>query len=565
MAFTALFIITFLGLVIPLIDTWFGIATKAEIMTQLVPKSVNISSYGRQLSTEMCPNGPRDNGTMNSFNPTNAFWPCDISAATGHGIFILGGDAATRVLYGNSPSNKVLNYTDNSGRFFQYLADPAQNTEEDFEAVTIATTSQCTPMTQRCYYNFDAATGGQLFNCTKTFSGNIHSPELNTSASAITEGDFLGGNNVGMAFSGNPELTEVGKTMFMSSPGSLSTPGQPIDYSQGHNETALYLTNPLYFGAWAYGYPGPDLSPNTPSPFTFPGDTGIFFDNNPNAGGTWVVNCSTTIWQVRYTWVNGAVQRFNATMASPEFAALISAPLAWKSWSQPVGDALTVAAQVAGISGNNSRIIANTFATHVAQTMLAFSVSAFAPVQNELEQQRIAGLSLARIPLVPLYLLLATKALYVIAVIVLAIGAYCFTHPAETEVVKAQLSVKGLAAAHFNQPSLLQQNVVKQLQDRLNAEKGGATMTVEEREAAQQADMDKRPVLRHADTAPELGTAPPHDAKVGLLPTAQGGWEFVLLANGVWNSIKPIVKSLVIQDAAGGGLGEAGQVIKAWN
>ena len=187
--------------------------------------------------------------------------------------------------------------------------------------------------------------------------------------------------------------------------------------------------------------------------------------------------------------------------------------------------------------------------------MLALSAFAMQPVRNNLEQNRIAGLSVARVPLIPLYLLLTTKAIYVIAVIALAIGAYCFTHPAETEVVKAQLSVKGLAAAHFNSPGLLQQNVVKQIEDRLDSANNGT-----DKSNAKQDDLpSEKKGLQRAATVAVLGTAagagavaaaaPPADAKVGLLPTADGGWEFVLLANGVWNSIKPIVKSLVIQDA----------------
>lgn len=65
-------------------------------------------------------------------------------------------------------------------------------------------------------------------------------------------------------------------------------------------------------------------------------------------------------------------------------------------------------------------------------------------------------------------------------------------------------------------------------------------------------------------TTPVHGTGPPQEARVGLLPTVDGMWQFVVVANGVWNAIKPIVTSIVISDANSGGLGDAGKVISAW-
>ena len=562
-AFSALFIITLLGLIIPIIDSWFGIATKAEIVTQLVPKHANLSSSGRGISPSICLNGPRDNGSSNFYKtvPENAWWPCNSLQPTPHGPIMLGLGEATRAIYGTSLSNQVLNYTDLQGRDYLYLGDPTQDATEDFQATTIATTSQCVPMTQLCYFNYDGANEGQLFNCTRAFSGNIFSSSLNTSAEAI---DYLySGINVGMAFSKNPQLTEAGGQFFQSSLG-LGYP-EPVDMNSGFNITQIYPTNPLHYGAWGAGYPAGDLSTSSDNTPNFTGDTGIYFDSM--LGGRWVFNCSTTVWNVNYTWVNGAVQDFNVTLASPDLGGMLSSSLAWAGYQPQVQNAIAGAASIAGNTGNNSRTIATTFAQEISRTMLAFSLSAMQPTRNILEQDRIAGLNLARIPLVPLYLLVATKAIYVLAVIVLAIGAYCFTHPAETEVVKAQSSVKGLAAAHFNQPGLLQQGVVKQIQSRLDAVHGEtANVDAEAREAGADIAFEKRG-LRHAATAPVHGTMapPPQDAKVGLLPTADGSWEFVLLANGVWNSIKPVVKSLVIQDANEGGLGDVGQVIKAWH
>ncbi|KAJ9603743.1 hypothetical protein H2200_011929 [Cladophialophora chaetospira] len=556
-AFSALFIITFLGLIIPFIDSWFGIATKAEVVTQLVEKPNNTSSYGRGLSSSRWPNGPRDNGTSNNYNPTDAWWPSDLYNINGHGAIVTGLIDAQRIIYGTSNTTQIMNYTDAAGVEHLYLADPKQSALEDFRTSTIAISAQCVPMTQLCYFNFDAAQQGHLFNCTHAFSGDLRSAGLNPAASPNDSLDSAP-SNVGLAFAANPQLTEAGGEIWMSH--IASSYGIPDDLTDGFTYPEIYPTNPLHYGAWATGFPAGDASGFT----TFTGDTGIYYDTS--LGGIWVFNCSMTVWEVNYTWVNGAVQKFNTTLASKDLSAMLSAPLAWSPYTYGISNSIISAASRAAYTGDNSRKIARTFAREISRAMLALSAFAMDPVPNDLEQDRIAGLSLARIPLVPLYLLIATKAIYVIAVIVLAIGAYCFTHPAETEVVKAQLSVKGLAAAHFNQPGLLQQNVVKQIQDRLDAANSNDKEKSESEPKEEDISFESKG-LRHAATAPVQGSAvpPPANAKVGMLPTADGGWEFVLLANGVWNSIKPIVKNLVIQDANTGGMGDVGQVIKAWH
>lgn len=536
-ALSALFIITFLGLIIPLIDSWFGIATKAEVVTQLVEKPHNTSSYGRGLSTSLCPNGPRDNGSANGYNPTNAWWPCDLYNINSHGAYMTGQIEAQRIIYGTSTNTTINNYTDAAGIEYLYLADPQQSITEDFRTRTIATSAQCVPMTQLCYFNFDAAQSGHLFNCTRAFSGDIYSPVLNTSASPD---DYLdASSNVGLAFSSNPQLTKAGGEIFMS---HIAVGwGEQDNLTDGFYYPELYPTNPLYYGSWASGYPVGDVSSSEGTNTKFDGDTGIYYDNS--LGGIWMFNCSTTVWNVSYTWVNGGVQNFNVTLASKDLSALLSAPLAWAPYMYGTANSILSAASRASYTGDNSRQIARTYAQEVSKAMLALSSFAMEPLRNDLEQDRIAGISIARIPLVPLYHLLATKAIYVIAVMVLAIGAYCFTHPAETKVVKAQLSVKGLAAAHFNSPGLLQQNVVKQIQDRLDA---ANNQTEKSNGNPDEVSFEKKG-LQRAATAPVVataaaaaGTAPLADAKVGLPPTADGGWEFVLLANGVWNSIKPI-------------------------
>jgi hypothetical protein len=48
------------------------------------------------------------------------------------------------------------------------------------------------------------------------------------------------------------------------------------------------------------------------------------------------------------------------------------------------------------------------------------------------------------------------------------------------------------------------------------------------------------------------------------MPTRAGTWQFVLLANGAWQSVKPIVQSFVLSEAKTGEFGTAGDIYAAW-
>jgi hypothetical protein len=108
----------------------------------------------------------------------------------------------------------------------------------------------------------------------------------------------------------------------------------------------------------------------------------------------------------------------------------------------------------------------------------------------------------------PLYLLLATKAIYILALIILAIGAYSFTHPAATEIVKAQLSMKGIAIAHFQQPDLDQENIVKELQNHIDISKGKALLPTNDSEGPLPNKAVHRAATAPVDSAENPGSPP---------------------------------------------------------
>jgi hypothetical protein len=514
-----------------------------------------------------CDGGPRlpNGNTCLRKAYVDTFWPCNVANWECYPVASLYGIAdASKTNQGVSTVDKVWNYTDSSsGDVYYYLGSPNQNALVDFKAHTFAMQTQCKPMTQKCYkydpddYSAANAALANSYNCTGAFHGSLYSDVLGDST-------LYAYPNVGVAFARDPELEVAGDLVWGPSADMAA-------YRQVYSFPQVYATNPFHFGAWATGYPPADPTTALANPFG-DGDKGVFWTASIDAGGgaTWQLNCSSTVYDVSYSWIDGAVHAFNRTESTPDTAALFGSPFAYAANLSAVPLALAAAAQSAS-TADSSKALADTFASELSKSMLAYGVGALEPALNVLEQGRNSTVRVARVPMVPLYLLLATKFVFVVVVLVLAVGVYCFSHPHETEAVRAALSAKGLAAAHFQSPGAVQANVVREVQSRLESVRGEANgngAAVEkpplEGTGKGEADGESRPKLRHANTAPVQGSAPAPEPKVGLLPAADGTWQFVMVANGVWQSIKPIVKQIVVSDAAGGGLGDVGKVISAW-
>lgn len=179
---------------------------------------------------------------------------------------------------------------------------------------------------------------------------------------------------------------------------------------------------------------------------------------------------------------------------------------------------------------------------------LAFSAGVFGPKINDVEQMRNNNVVVTRVPMIPLYALLILKLLYVLVVLSLAVGAYFFTHPAETEAIRDQLSVKGLAMSYFKHPDIRRANVMGQFQSQLGSFSSDTTVTEE---------------AKAWDTAREIQEQG-QGTKVGLVPTPEGKWTFALIVDETWHNLKPIVKVLVMQKAKEKKLGVFGDAYVVW-
>ncbi|KAF3763160.1 hypothetical protein M406DRAFT_73790 [Cryphonectria parasitica EP155] len=556
--FTALSLITLIGLLIPLVDTWFGISVHSATIVQLYNISAGAyHTYGRQLdpseaSYPGCSTGPMI-PALHGYNNQNFSWPCNIELPIPHpqNLFLVGGQAAAAVQLGLASNNTMRNYTGpanasssdtpspNHPIFF--IGDQQSTTAEDFSSRTMGMATQCEIITSKCY----DASNGSAFSCPGGFKGDFTMCEPN----AWPEGGSMSGSGscqTGIGFAADPQLSR--------SAGNIDMMG--ISGSSVGEIADLLQQNPMYFGTWATGFPAYG---DTNTALT--NDTTEVFSNG-STNAMWLLNCSATVYDVNYTWVNGALHSFQAQAADPEWGAFFSAPFAWSYLSLGLNAAtmnLQLAAWDSSYSAQNGSDLANLWAREFSYYALSTSLGVFVPQVNMLEQARNNTVTVARVPLIPLYLLLGFKWLYVVVVLCMAIGVYCFTHPAETEVVKAQLSVKGLVTAHFNQPDLLRNNVVQEVQSRLDRAKGG--------DASDGSPETEKTVAKEvvAEVAsPEQGQPPAHKPKIGLVPTREGTWKFALLVNGAWQSVKPIVQDLVLQEAKAGQLGTVGNEYAAW-
>ncbi|PSR88499.1 hypothetical protein BD289DRAFT_482101 [Coniella lustricola] len=549
---SALTLITLTGLLIPLVDTWFGVSVHSATITQLYNVSTSdYHSFGIQLNSSdddkpNCLSGPMypagADGNSQTFD-----WPCNVEMPIPHpnDLFLIGGQAAAAVQLGLASNNTVMNYTGpvntsstetpSLNHPIYFVGDQRSSTTEDFRTETMGMTTQCSIITSKCY----SGDNGTAFSCPGGFEGDFTMCEA---GAWPANGSIVGSGpcKVGIGFAADAELSQPAGMVDM-----LGIIGTSVGSIQG-----LLEQNPMYFGAWSIGFPAFG-DPNTP----LTSDSTNVFPNG-SSYANWLLNCSTTVYDVEYSWVNGALHNFTATPASGKWGAFFSAPFAWMYAAAGLNAAqmsLELAAYDSSYSAQNATDMADIWARKFSFYALSTSLGAFEPRLNSLEQVRNNTVSVARVPIAPLYLLLGLKWLYVVVVICMAIGVYCFTHPAETEVVKAQLSVKGLVTAHFDQPDMIHKKVLHEVETRLGQ--------------ARELDATGETVLKPSATAAAEEVPSPeleHKPKVGLVPTREGTWKFALLVNGAWQSVKPIVKDTVLQQANAGKLGSLGNDYAAW-
>ena len=108
-----------------------------------------------------------------------------------------------------------------------------------------------------------------------------------------------------------------------------------------------------------------------------------------------------------------------------------------------------------------------------------------------------------------------------------------------------------------------QENIVEELQNHIDISKAKASPPTNDSEGPLPNKAVHRAATALVDSTENPGSLP-KDMKVGRLLGPDGTLQFVVLANGVWNSIRPIVENLVRTEARDEGLSNVGQVEMKW-
>ena len=353
---------------------------------------------------------------------------------------------SAEALLGNSDTNVIQNISfqsyqqNDTAEEFYFLGDIQSGQNLDFLANTIAITTQCEVVTQICQLN----STGPGFSCFGYQSPSFsYSGEVGIDPMASITPDNLTSTMVGIQFFDDSDLQN------------------PIGF--GNQSTELFgIQNPINFLTWSKGFPPVDTSVTT---FDELRQT-KYLQVDLSGDNVFVLNCSASIYNTTYTWVNGTTLQqnqigdFDLSLAPDNFGAIISAPFAINSALGQLS--LRNAAALAAYK-SSPQDLSNKFADEFSRAAIALSAGLMSPTTNHLEQSRNNTEVLTRVPKIPLYFLISVKALYALASLILAGLAYLLIDLDEANEVKARLTVDGLAAGLF-EPGENQGRAVKKIE-----------------------------------------------------------------------------------------------------
>jgi hypothetical protein len=297
------------------------------------------------------------------------------------------------------------------------------------------------------------------------------------------------------------------------------------------------FTNPLYFGAWSVGWkimPESDIDGPKWGADPWDWDPEIYYDDANYYA--WMLNCSMEVYYAQYDWINGTVERFWTELAEPDSGGAVSYPF---TSGLPIAQLCTAPAASRVQKTNDSVTLANWWADYFSTCAIDLMAGTLDPVPTDWEQTRNNNFGATRVPIVPLFVLLGFKLLYCLAVLCLAVAAYHYTNPVETQSVKERLTAKGLAATYFCDSPSHQQIAVKDVEQLF------------------------QPATAKAVRDPEA--VAPAEPKIAMVQTEMGGWQFVkLAATKVYDTVSPIVEKQLMGDASAGDFGSNGTDAANW-
>lgn len=423
---------------------------QVQLTRHLTPNNTN----GRGLDSSVCVEDSWVQAPCPSTFQAMCDYPCSIETwnlTTAEGFTSKRGikkaQESAQTLLRNSETNVIQNisfqgYQQNDrAKQYYFLGDVQSGRELDFLAKTVAITTQCEVVTQICQLN-STSSGFSCFGYQSSF----------------TNSGEVGRDSTISMIHDNSTMTGI---QFFNDSGLQN----PIGF--GDQSTELFgAQNPIHFLTWSKGFPPVDTSKTTFDEMR----RNKYLQLDLSGENVFVLNCSTSIYDMMYTWVNGTIVQptqgndFRPSLMPDMYGAIISAPFAINS---ALGHLSLQNAAAAAAYENSPQDLSDQFADGFSRAAVALSAGIMSPVTNLLEQSRNNTELLTRVPKLPLYFLISVKALYALASLFLAGLAYLLTGFHEAQEVKARLTVDGLAAGLF-EPGANQEQGVKRIEQLYN-------------------------------------------------------------------------------------------------
>ena len=435
-------------------DTWFATTTTPIVQEQLTRHFTPINTYGRGINSSECAEDSWVQAPCPSNSQAMCNYPCNIETwklTTARGVALKEGikraQECAETLFDNSNTNVIQNISsqayrqNNDAQQYFFLGDVQSGQDLDFVANTIAVMTQCEVVTQNCQLNSNSS-GFSCFGYQSpsfTYSGKVG---IDPTASMVPDNTTV--NTVGIQFFNDSGLQN------------------PVGF--GNQPTELFVAqNPVHFLTWSKGFPPVDTSTTRYDKMR----QNKFLQLDPSGDNVFVLDCSFSIYNTTYAWVNGTILQDNQNAAfypllAPDmYGAIFAAPFAMNSALGHLS--LENAAAIAAYK-SNPQDLSNRFADEFSRAAVALSSGIMSPARNILEQSRNNAEVLTRVPKFSFYLLLGLKALYALGSLILASLAYLLTGIHEAQKVKARLTVDGLVTGLF-EPNAIQEQAVKKIEE----------------------------------------------------------------------------------------------------
>jgi len=316
---------------------------------------------------------------------------CTINRAA-TAVFLMNGTQSLQVL--NNVSSVATVSTYDNGLPYAYLAVPPSSSLSDIDwiAQTFALQTQCGLASVKC--NLHVFAGWSTpFNCSNAFYGDVTANDQNFFQVFFT------------------------------------------DSTLSSNDSLKAISNPFYSGTAAM------VNPNGGSLVGDPNSQEII--TTMHGGTAFVLICNTTVYDVKYSSVNGTITDFEALESNSSTTNFFQSGIA----QTEVGiTSLKQAASLATLSGSPQGL-ADEIALTFSKTALAIGAQAVERGPALFTQQRTSFL-VSKVPVLPLYAVVVANMLFAIVGVILTVVALISSR-GDTRDVQARLSVAGLVADRF--------------------------------------------------------------------------------------------------------------------